>query len=83
MKRLICSAIGCNLHDDAPACRRCGGALYYDFIDRGWMEPIISLYYRIKAKLRIKRCAHCEKRMAWRSKDDFCSVECADTWIPF
>lgn len=83
MKRLICLAVGCSLHNDYPACHRCGGALYYDFIDEGRLEPVLSFWRRLKAELRIKRCHECGKRMPWRSKEYCCSDRCYDTWVPF
>ncbi len=87
MKRLLCHAIGCTPLDDAPACSRCGGALYYDFIDRGLLQPIFDLYYRVKKKLTVPRCQQCKQRLPWIRNDkvdrDFCSDRCFDEWIPF
>ena len=82
-KRWICHAIGCRMSDTAPVCERCGGALYYDFIDEGRLEPLISACRRLMDRLKAKRCIECGARMPRRSKEEFCSAKCFDNWIPF
>lgn len=84
INRLVCRARGCDLHDEYPACHRCGSALYGgDFIEAGWLDPLISAYYRLKRRLEIKHCDVCGKRMPWRRTVPCCSDKCFDQWIPF
>lgn len=53
--RLICRVRSC---DGSPYCERCGVDLYDpDYIQRGYFDPLVSVYWRVRRWLRAdKRC---------------------------
>jgi hypothetical protein len=70
--RIRCALFGCCLRD-IPACHRCGAALYdADFIQLGWLEPLIHRIHRLRALLSADtlRCTECRRLLTlprlWR-----------------
>lgn len=52
--RLKCRAVGC---DGSPYCNRCGTDLYDpSYIQRGFLDPLASLYWRVRRWVGNRRC---------------------------
>ena len=89
LARAKCHLLGCYL-DETPCCDRCGTDLYdIDFIQRGWLTPIIDLYWRVRRAIRRQFPRHCQVcgKKYWRGPkivgEYVCSDECHDEWLPF
>ena len=85
--RLRCKIFGCQLEEYGPACGRCGAWLYnWEFVDRDM--ALLSPWYNFIWWLRgnrdwfYHRCAVCKEPMFF-TKNECCSEECYDDWIPF
>lgn len=84
-KRILCILYGCNWGEHAE-CPRCNANAYEDarFRDSGWLDPLVRLQRRVRDKIVGRPCAHCGKRMFFRSSlDSCCSEDCYQHWIPF
>ena len=87
MDKILCKIFGCELEENGPACRRCGTWLYnYGFVDQNmaWLAPWYNLVWRLRCNRDwvCHRCAVC-KETVFFTKNECCSEECYDNWIPF
>lgn len=86
--RLRCSLFGC-ITGKFPCCDRCGADIYGNFIERGWLSPLFTAWWRLRRKFTRgpffgrRKCIQCGK-WYWLGYDDgLCSEECHDVWLPF
>jgi hypothetical protein len=91
MNRPWCELFGCEEHEHAPECVRCGAYYYQGFIftEEAIWPPIrdaVREFVRRVVRLvwKYRNCDHCGKRF-WADEDDgpCCSSACYEHWMPF
>jgi len=83
LTRLRCRLFSC-VAKSVPGCERCGADLYGgEFVDVGVITDISDRITAIWRKLAPRTCWVCGKRLKRSDKDQFCSAECRDKFIPF
>jgi hypothetical protein len=87
MKRLLCKLWGCWVHNDYPACGRCGSALYdADFVQIGrlnWVYRVRDALRGIYMSLATHHCEVCHRRIWFTRHSPCCSDKCYSQWVPF
>jgi hypothetical protein len=86
--RSICRLRGCCCHEQYPGCFRCGCGIYdCEYIEHGKLEPVVRFRKTVSRWIRKQlvwpRCKGCKLKMRYYSKDEFCSWQCEEGWLPF
>lgn len=84
--RLRCHAVGCTASPEGPFCDRCGAGIYDPvYVEGGRLDPLLRLWHRLRHWVW-PRCTTCKKKLwPWhrRVSNEFCSMKCFDSWLPF